>query len=835
MNDRAYSIMLVEDSPSQAVKLTAVLEEEGWLVNWVSNAEEAFAALRQTRPDLVLLDFYLPGMRGDEVCRRIRMNIDSRGLPIVMLTSEEHNELHGLESGADDFIVKSSDPEILLLKLRTLLQKTRSEDGLILAGGRDNFRSARILAIDDSRTFLERLRPELEGEGYELETAVSPEDGLERALSEPFDGIIIDLMMPGIDGIEVCRRINAMRPQSQSPLVTIILTSLETRENRSSALEAGADDFVGKSDDFSVLKGRIRALLRRKFFAEENARILQELRAKELEALKERAAKEVAEARAALVEKLELSTRDLNRSREELKKANEAKDRFLAILSHELRTPLTPILAVVTQRSEDETVPSELRRDLFMIKRNVELEARLIDDLLDLTRITQGKLEVRADDVDLLPLIAHVVDICSAGEQSIPNIVSEFTAERSIVRGDSSRLTQVFWNLLRNATKFTPAEGRITLRLYNEKDDYGKANVVFEIVDTGIGIDRDILPRIFDAFEQGSRQVTRQFGGLGLGLAISKAIIDLHDGTLKAHSLGRGHGATFRIDLPVGADLFTQDLVLPKCAPAETVNTASAQPKEPAHILLVEDHEDTRDILKRLLTMRGFRVSVAEGVQTAGKLAREAGPIDILISDVGLPDGTGFDALRVVNEAQPVKGIALSGYGMEKDIQQSIKAGFTSHLTKPVDFDHLEKEINSILATPPPLPLEGTKTETRTGSRILLVEDDPDTATAMKFILKGLGHEATLAGTISEALTAALNNKFDLIISDIGLPDGHGISLLTGVRQFCDTPAIALTAYGMQEDIDRCLKAGFGIHLTKPVLKDQLRKAILQMTGKLDP
>jgi CheY-like chemotaxis protein len=169
---------------------------------------------------------------------------------------------------------------------------------------------------------------------------------------------------------------------------------------------------------------------------------------------------------------------------------------------------------------------------------------------------------------------------------------------------------------------------------------------------------------------------------------------------------------------------------------------------------------------------------------------------------------------------------------MEQDIAQSIKAGFTSHLTKPVDFEHLEKEINGILAAPDLPTKKPDPNPALTGSRILLVEDDPDTATAMKFILKSLGHETTLATTISEALTSALNNKFDLIISDIGLPDGHGISLLMGVRQFCDTPAIALTAYGMQEDIDRCLKAGFGIHLMKPVMKEQLRKAILQMTGR---
>jgi DNA-binding response OmpR family regulator len=825
MTDRSYSIMLVEDSPSQAAKLTSALEHEGWKVHWVSTAEDAFTALRESRPDLILLDYYLPDMRGDEVCRRIRMNIDSRGLPIVILTSNEHDELHGLDSGADDFILKSSDPAILMLRLRTLLQKTRSERP-ILSSGRDNLRSARLLAIDDNPAFLDRLRPELESEGYELETVLDSQEGLSLALSGNFDVIIIDLMMPNMDGIEICRVINESRPQNRTPAAMIVLMGLESRENLSNALEGGADDFVGKSNDFSLLKGRIRALLRRKFFAEENARILQELRAKELEALQERAAKEAAEARAALLEKLELSTRDLNRSREELKKANEAKDRFLAILSHELRTPLTPILAVVTQRVEDETVPRELRRDLLMIKRNVELEARLIDDLLDLTRIAQGKLDVRTDEVDLRPLIEHVVDIASTGEQPLPKIATDFEADNTVVKGDSSRLTQVLWNLLRNAIKFTPADGQVTLRLFNEKDVTGNIRVVVEVSDTGIGIDPKILPHIFDAFEQGGPQVTRQFGGLGLGLAISKAIIELQEGSLQAHSLGRGHGASFQVSLPAMKTVSPQDLTRPSGVPAEKTPAASPLQKS-LHILLVEDHEDTRDILRRLLIMRGHRVSVAEGVSSAAETVRRDGPVDILISDVGLPDGTGFDVMRKISEIQPVRGIALSGYGMERDIQQSLKAGFSSHLTKPVDFDRLEKEIATVLAAP---MQDRPNSSPHQGIRILLVEDNTDTAEAMKLILKSLGHEVTLATTIAEALASALKSHFDLIISDIGLPDGHGISLLMGVRQFCSTPAIALTAYGMQEDIDRCLKAGFSVHLTKPVENERLRKAIVELT-----
>ncbi|MEZ0385756.1 MAG: response regulator, partial [Verrucomicrobium sp.] len=434
MSDRKHHIMLVEDSASQALKLISVLEEEGWLVTWVSTAEEAFSTLRVGRPDLVLLDYYLPGMRGDEICRRIRMHVDSRSLPIVILTSQEDNELRGLDSGADDFILKSINPEILVLRLRALLQKSRS-DVRIFSSGDNGFRNARLLAIDDSPTFLEHLRAELEGEGYELETSMDPADSIRMVRGNNYDGVIIDLNMPQMDGFEVCRRISDLRQQLEVPLITIVLTGAESKENLSRALEAGADDFVGKSGDFSILKGRIRALLRRKFFEEENGRILHELRMKELETMRERAAKQAAEARASLVEELQRREEELSLSREELKRANEAKDQFLAVLSHELRTPLTPVLAVVAEWCEDKTLPEELRIDLEMVKRNIDLEARLIDDLLDLTRIIKGKLEIRHDKVDLKDLLEHAVEISCSSKADAQRIHTGFDAGSTIVEG----------------------------------------------------------------------------------------------------------------------------------------------------------------------------------------------------------------------------------------------------------------------------------------------------------------------------------------------------------------------------------------------------------------
>lgn len=693
------TIMLVEDSTSQATRFIAILENEGWQVRWASKPEEAFDYLRHNTPSLLLLDYYLPGMRGDEICRRIRRNTDSRSLPIVMLTAEEGHELQGLDSGADDFISKLVEPEILVLKIKALLQRQHTEhqhteQKSIEDPSPDDFRSARILAVDDSATFLARLKPELENEGYELVTTQDPYTSLKLVEANEFDGVIIDLVMPVMNGIEVCKKINEIRKAKDLSLVTLMLTSAETNENLSNALEAGADDFVGKSNDFAILKGRIRALLRRKFFAEENRRILQKLRLKELEATRERVAKEAAQTRAALVEKLQESTAELKRSREELTRANEAKDQFMAVLSHELRTPLTPILALLSHRCNDTSLPAHLLEELQLIKRNVELEARLIDDLLDITKIAKGKLEIRDDEVTIDRVISHAVSMCNTGEHHAT--ISYFPESTDIiVRGDALRLTQVIWNLLRNAIKFTPPSGTIEISLHQDRST-PHPNAKIHIKDSGIGIAPELLAKVFDAFEQGGRKTTKQFGGLGLGLAISKAIMDLHRGEIQAHSAGTNQGTTFTVSLPVMNTPALDTLLLPACTPAKNSQPPPSTEKASISILLLEDHHDTRNVMARLLKLRGHKVIPTSSVSEVIEAAKNHSDIGLLISDLGLPDGTGFDALIEVKKYHQIPTIALSGFGMEGDIQRSLKAGFTVHLTKPINFETLESEIQRI-------------------------------------------------------------------------------------------------------------------------------------------
>jgi len=364
--------------------------------------------------------------------------------------------------------------------------------------------------------------------------------------------------------------------------------------------------------------------------------------------------------------------------------ANAAKDRFLAILSHELRTPLNPVFAILTALEEQSGLSDEVRADLVVMRRNLQLEARLIDDLLDLTRIAQGKMPLKLESQDLHALIHAVCRTCQeeiGKKRTVLKLALE--AGHPFVRGDSGRLQQVLWNLLNNAVKFTPAGGTITLRTGNS----APGQVRFSIADTGRGIEPGALHRVFNPFEQGDRDVSSRFGGLGLGLAISKSIIDAHNGEIRVESLGVEKGTTFFVTLPEAE---------PCSAPAEPLPAPGASPAAGAfRILLVDDHEDTRMIMGRLLGLRGYKVTEAATFREALAVAREQ-EFDLLVSDLGLPDGHGHDLMRTIRKERSLQGIALSGYGMESDVANSLEAGFCLHLTKPVDFLELGAAIEKI-------------------------------------------------------------------------------------------------------------------------------------------
>ncbi|MEM5404548.1 hybrid sensor histidine kinase/response regulator [Paraburkholderia unamae] len=371
-------------------------------------------------------------------------------------------------------------------------------------------------------------------------------------------------------------------------------------------------------------------------------------------------------------------------ARQTAEEANRAKDRFLAMLSHELRTPLTPVLAGTRLLEQIPGLPEAARAGVLMIRRNIELEARLIDDLLDLTRVANGKLSLALETVDVHEVIEAVLELFHSEIQiKQQDVHVDLRAQQHYVRGDRARLQQMLWNLVRNAAKFTPDGGHIYVRTRDER-----MQVEIEVEDTGIGIAPEQIGKLFHAFEQGSHNLTRQFGGLGLGLAVTRALTEAHGGNVSARSPGAHCGATFTI-------------VLPTAARGEGA-AAAAELRGPhrvgaLNILLIEDHEDTAEVMSQLMRTGGHEVAVAGSV--AGALALTASmAFDLVVSDIGLPDGSGIDFIRAFRAQSTAPAIALTGFGTDDDVRRSVEAGFTAHLTKPVNFEQLERLIEEAAA-----------------------------------------------------------------------------------------------------------------------------------------
>jgi two-component system NtrC family sensor kinase len=550
--------MVVEDSETQALKMRYVLEAEGWEVISASSAEMSLDALNRTVPDLILVDYHLPGIRGDELCRRIRMNVNTRGIPVLMLTVEENHgaELHGLESGADDYVSKSVDAEILLARIRALLRKSPSQAS-VLSPADSSFRRSRLLAIDDSPTYLQYLAEELGDEGYQVEQVASGRAGLDRLATEAFDCALVDLEMPDLSGIDVCRRIVELRHKTDNFISVLMLTARETKEDMTRGLEAGADDFVGKSSDLAVLKARIRALLRRKFFQEENRKIVEELKNKELETVRARAEKETAEARAALAEELAETNRKLKETQTHLIHSEKMASlgQLVAGIAHEINNPLAFVLnnlftvensfsQVVSQiESHLSTVSmtkvEKIRTRLGGMRQGLERVKELVLKLRTFSRLDEGEFKT----VDIHESVDSVLLFLQHQIKGRIEIEKHYGAVDKLACY-AGGVNQVLMNLLANALYAIEGRGRIVITTSQAEDIFS-----ISVRDTGKGIPETIRHRIFEPFF-----TTKPMGqGTGLGLAISYGIVQAHRGTIEVHS-EENVGTEFIIRLPMILD-----------------------------------------------------------------------------------------------------------------------------------------------------------------------------------------------------------------------------------------------------------------------------------------
>jgi PAS domain S-box-containing protein len=691
------SILLVDDESRNLDVLESVLESSEYNLVRATSAQSALLKLLDGDFAAIVLDIQMPEMSGLELAGVIKKRRRTQHIPIIFLTAyyqEEKDVLQGYGHGAVDYLTKPIRPQILRSKVAVFV---------------DLHRKNRALAA--TNTHLEQ----------EIRQRQKAEEALRVANSE-LESRVKSRTSDLLDANEELRRresaIRASRAQLQ--LVTdhapVLLIQCDrehrfTFANRTFAEQFGLEpgQLIGKSFSdvlgsaaYEAFRHHFDATLdgRRVEFETEINQANSGPRWLHVVQEPERTPRgEVIGLVAVITDITErkLVEREILLARDKAVAASRAKDDFLARLSHELRTPLNPVLLLASDSANDAKLPENVRADFEMIAQNVTLEARLIDDLLDLSLITHGKLvlELRPFDVHSILLEALSMVNPEAAQKHV-SVSIDLRADRHSVMCDDVRLKQVFWNLLKNAVKFTPAGGRIKVETARAPDS---ESIAIRITDSGIGMTPEESSRIFEAFSQGDHAASgsiQQFGGLGLGLAISRMLVEQHTGFISASSPGRNKGATFTVDLPLCRAGEPEE---PRVASTHPFSKAPSAPdarvagRKP-RVLFVEDHKPTCRALTHLLTRRQYDVVNASSISEARELAGREN-FDILISDIGLPDGSGYELMNDLRRQSGLVGIALTGYGMDEDVNRSQAAGFAAHLTKPVSMQGLDQALAS--------------------------------------------------------------------------------------------------------------------------------------------
>ncbi len=725
------NILMVDDSPTNLLALEAILEGPDRNLVRATSGDEALRYLLNDEVAVILLDVYMPGIDGLETAALIRGREKSRDIPIIFLTADSTGNRHiakGYSLGAVDYILKPVEPDILRSKVAVFVELFKKTEEIK--------RQAELL--HEKNLELENANLERLGMLIELGQQLAAEHDPTRVLEKfchaardiigaahtcvgvldnhapsPFfcssnqgttvyaaadapevdEGLLATLLnerrpvrLSEADGLLDASRLPAHNGAARSFLGTPIFSSTQVYGWLYLTDKIGADEFSEADERLAVTLSTQVAV------AYENARLYTEAQrhASELQ-------QEITERKQAEEERARMLVRE-QAARAEAELANRTKDEFLATLSHELRTPLTAILGwshlLQTNKFDDKSTA----RALETIERNARSQSRLIDDLLDVSRIITGKLRLDVRPIELVKIVEAVVE-SSRPAADVKTIQFEVALDKSAsqIVGDATRLQQVFWNLFSNAVKFTPEGGRVEVRL--ERTD-AQAQVV--ISDNGQGINPQFLPVIFDRFRQADGSTTRKHGGLGLGLAIARHLVEMHGGTIKARSEGINKGATFTVQLPLrpanhsleaGAGLSSSmggnKNGFDNCSPV----------LDGLRILVVDDEDDTRDLILTVLKQCGAEVRGSESAAEAFVAFKEWSP-DLLVTDIGLPEEDGFSLLKKVRESNGRSGqipaVALTAYATPEDRDRVLNAGFQMHIAKPVEPEELLTIIASV-------------------------------------------------------------------------------------------------------------------------------------------
>jgi signal transduction histidine kinase len=690
---RERRVDLSADAPARLLLLADAAKLERLLLNLVSNAMKfapdggrVRAALRDDGAHVVLtVEDNGPGVpaasraaiferfrRGDDDTTR-RFGGTGLGLSIAKEIVERHGGRievgDGAEGGALFRVtlpaerpadVTAVPPDAASRELldevarQTVAElRPRAASAPAIEGGGDGL----VLVVEDNSE-MRRFLVDCLASDHRVAAAVDGRRGLEQALALAPDLILTDLMMPEMAGDVLVQELRAHDVLDGVPI--LVLTAKADDELRVRLLREGVQDFLTKPVTAEELRARVANFVMLK------------------------------RTRDVLQGALSSRSRDVATMADELAAANRAKDEFLAILSHELRTPLMPILNYAALLREGTLDAATAERALAAIERSAKLQVRMIDDLLDVSRAITGKLQLHVRPIGLDAVVGAAIDSVRPAVEAKGVVLDAAPAPgAALVSADPDRLQQVVWNLLSNAVKFTPRGGRVEVRVAQDGE-----HVRLTVRDDGAGIEPALLPRLFDRFWQADASSTRTHGGLGLGLAVVRHLVELHGGTVRAESEGPGRGATFTVTLPA--------LALPETAPVDVAAARSTASLHGRRVLVVDDDLETCDVVGGILERAGAQVRTCLSASDALRLM-DAWVPDILVSDIAMPGEDGYALIREVRARKAEEGgraaaVALTAYGRSEDRMKALSAGFQLHVRKPVEAAQLVEAVASATA-----------------------------------------------------------------------------------------------------------------------------------------
>ena len=649
------TILNVDDFEPGLYAKSRALRLAGFEVYEAMTGEDALRLIQELKPQIVLLDVNLPDVSGIEICRRIKTDPSINSILVIQTSAtftEVRDRIRGLEGGADAYLTEPIEAEELIANIRAFLRLREAERQV---REREAWLKTVMSSIGDAV-----ITTDLEGRVTLVNPVAQEMVGWTEAEAE------------GKPLTEVFRIINDQtRQPSESPVVRVL------REGSSAELSSNAL-LVARDERETPVDGSAAPI------SDERGNVIGVVLS--FRDVAER--KRMEKARDRLLVYEQEARREAEVARRRAEEASRAKDEFLATVSHELRTPLNHMLGWITMLRSGKLQSEKTQKAFDTIERNVRAQGRLIDDLLDVSRIISGKLLIEPSRIEIAKVVeAAAESIGPAAEEKGVNFKTTLAPEAGMVLGDPDRLQQAIWNLLTNAVKFTPEGGHVELRLTRVN-----SQIEIAVIDDGPGITPDFLPHVFDRFRQKDATSARQHGGLGLGLAIVRHLAELHGGSVRAESEGEGHGTTFTITLPVAAAHATP----PGKARGSSIITESytdSPSLDGVRVLLVDDLAEARELITFALVNNGAEVRTADSAAEGLSVLREWRP-DVILSDIAMPSEDGYAFIRKVRKLSEEKGgtipaAALTAYVGSKERLKSIEAGYQAYITKPVEWSEL--------------------------------------------------------------------------------------------------------------------------------------------------